>query len=154
MQSKTDKSYTLNDNPHEVETPETEQLKTLFKSVKTIAIVGISNKLHRDSYNVGHYLQQAGYKIIPVNPAYDTILNEKSYPNLKSIPETVDLVDVFRKPEHVPGVVNEALTISPKAIWLQLGTGDHPELSKKAEKEGIKFIQNQCIKVVHQSLAL
>lgn len=131
---------------------ETDQVEQLLEKVQTIAIVGISRNRHRDSQYVARYLQNAGYKIVPVNPAADEILGEKSYPDLQSIPFPVDVVDIFRRPEDIPDVINEALSINPKVIWLQLGTGTHPEERKKVESENITFVQKRCIKVDHQFL--
>ena len=131
---------------------ETREVETLLGQVTTVAIVGISRNPHRDSSYVGRYLQSAGYQIVPVNPGADEILGEKSYPSLDSIPFAVDVVDIFRRPEDIPSVVDEALPLKPKAIWLQLGTGNHPEERKKVESHGIRFIQKRCIKVDHQFL--
>ncbi len=131
---------------------ETDEIEHLLHEVKTIAIVGISRNQHKDSHYVGRYLKNAGYKVIPVNPGADKIMGEKAYSDLKSIPEQVDVVDVFIKPEYVPKVVDQALEIQPKIVWLQLGTGSHPEEIDKSKKAGIKLIQNRCIKVDHQFL--
>ncbi|MEX0721366.1 MAG: CoA-binding protein [Balneolaceae bacterium] len=131
---------------------ETDQVELLLDEVKTVAIVGISRNPHRDSQYVGRYLQSAGYKIVPVNPGADEILGEKSYPDLKSIPFPIDVVDIFRRPDDIPAISDEALALNPKAIWLQLGTGDHPEVRQKAESVGVKFVQKRCIKVDHQFL--
>lgn len=130
----------------------TDSVEKVLDAIKTIAIVGISRNRHKDSNFVGRYLQNAGYKIIPVNPGAEEILGEKAYADLASIPEKVDVVDIFIKPEDVPQIVDQALTINPSAIWLQLGTGEHPEEMKKAEKAGIMMLQNRCIKVDHQFL--
>jgi len=131
---------------------ETDEIELLLDETETIAIVGLSRNQHKDSYYVGRYLQKAGYKIIPVNPGADEILGEKAYPDLKSIPSQVDVVDVFIRPEYIPEVVNQALEIDPKAIWLQLGTGEHPEQKERVEKAGKKLIQSRCMKVDHQFL--
>lgn len=131
---------------------ETDAIESYLDEIKTIAIVGISRNKHKDSHFVGRYLKSAGYTIIPVNPGADEILDEKVYSDLRSIPEKVDVVDVFIKPEHVPQVVDQALEIDPEIIWLQLGTGDHPEEVKKAEEAGVKMVQNRCMKVDHQFL--
>jgi predicted CoA-binding protein len=131
---------------------ETDQVEELLEKVQTIAVVGISRNRHRDSQYVARYLQNAGYKVVPVNPAADEILGEKSYPDLQSIPYQVDVVDIFRRPEDIPEIINEALPINPKVIWLQLGTGDHPEERKKIESNDITFVQKRCIKVDHQFL--
>jgi uncharacterized protein len=131
---------------------ETDEIEQLLDEVETIAVVGISRNQHKDSYYVGRYLQNAGYKIIPVNPGADEILGEKAYPDLKSIPLQVDIVDVFIRPGSIPEVVNQALEINPKAIWLQLGTGEHPEQKERVERAGMKLIQSRCMKVDHQFL--
>ncbi|REL38359.1 CoA-binding protein [Rhodohalobacter sp. SW132] len=131
---------------------ETDTIENWLDNIKTIAIVGISRNRYKDSHFVGRYLQNAGYNIIPVNPGADEILGNKAYPDLKSIPETVDAVDVFISPDYVPEVVNQALEIDPKVIWLQLGTGDHPDEKQKAEEAGTLLVQNRCMKVDHQFL--
>jgi len=131
---------------------ETDTIEHWLDNIKTIAIVGISRNRHKDSHYVGRYLQNAGYNIIPVNPGADEILGNKSYPDLKSIPENVDAIDVFISPQYVPEVVDQALEINPKVIWLQLGVGKHPEEVDKAKNRGVMIVQNRCMKVDHQFL--
>lgn len=131
---------------------ETDRIEEYLDDIKTIAIVGISRNRHKDSHYVGRYLKKAGYRIIPVNPGADEILGEKAYSDLVSIPDEVDAVDVFIKPEHVPAVVDQALKISPKLIWLQTGTGTHPQQKERAAEAGVALIQNRCMKVDHQFL--
>jgi uncharacterized protein len=131
---------------------ETDELEELLGEVKTIAIVGISANATRDSHFVGRYMQKAGYRVVPVNPGAETILGETCYSDLASIPFPVDVVDIFRKPEDIPGVVDEAIAINPKIIWLQLGTGTHNDLIGKTAERGIRLVQNRCIKVDHQFL--
>lgn len=131
---------------------ETDTIEHWLDNIKTIAIVGISRNRHKDSHFVGRYLQKAGYNIIPVNPGADEILGQKAYPDLKSIPEEIDAVDIFIKPEYVPEVVDQALEIDPNVIWLQLGTGEHPNEIEKAKKHGVMMVQNRCMKVDHQFL--
>lgn len=131
---------------------ETKQIKSLLGEVQHIAIVGISKNETKDSNFVGRYLKKAGYKIYPVNPTATEILGEICYPDLKSIPVPVDVVDVFRKPEDIPTVVEEAFEIQPRVIWLQLGTGEHPQLKETSESKGIRFVQKRCIKADHQFL--
>ena len=108
---------------------------------KVIAVVGLSPNPERDSYDVAKYLQEQGYRIIPVNPTADEILGEKSYPDLKSIPEPVDMVDVFRRSDTVPPVVDEAIEIGARYIWMQDGV-EHEEAAKKAEEAGVQVIMN------------
>ena len=131
---------------------ETERVETLLEQVKTIAVVGISKNVQKDSYFVARYLKNAGYRVIPVNPTTTELLDQICYPDLASIPEKVDAVDIFRRPEDIPATVTEALALKPLVIWCQLGTGDHPELKAEVESQGIAFIQNRCMKVDHQFL--
>jgi uncharacterized protein len=137
-------------------TPELEEETNLIESyldnIKTIAIVGISRNRHKDSYYVGSYLKRAGYTVYPVNPGAEEILGLKAFPDLKSIPDTVDAVDIFIKPEYVPEIVNQALELNPKVIWLQLGVGSHPDEIEKAKQKGVTMVQNRCMKVDHQFL--
>ena len=131
---------------------ETDYVQDLLRQISTIAVVGLSRNRHKDSYYVARYLQNAGYRIIPVNPEADSILGEDAYPDLVSIPQNVDVVDVFLPQKIVPKVVDQALDISPQAIWLQLGVGTHPQSKTRAEAQDIHFIQNRCMKVDHQFL--
>jgi uncharacterized protein len=131
---------------------ETNELEVLLSGIRTIAIVGISANPLRDSHFVGRYMKLAGYTIVPVNPVADTILDEKCYPDLASIPFPVDVVNIFRKPADIPGNVDEAIAVQPRIIWLQLGTGTHNHLIEKTEERGIRLVQNRCIKVDHQFL--
>ena len=108
---------------------------------KTIAVVGLSPNLERDSHRVAKYLKEQGYRIIPVNPTVDEVLGEKSYPDLNSVPEPVDMVDIFRRSETVPPVVDEAIEIGAKYIWMQDGVV-HEKAAKKAEEAGILVIMD------------
>ncbi|MCG2590374.1 CoA-binding protein [Rhodohalobacter sulfatireducens] len=131
---------------------ETDRIQQLLTKIETVAIVGISRNRHKDSRYVGRYLQNAGYKVIPVNPNADEILGEPTYPDLRSIPGKVDVVNVFLPPEWIPEVVDQSIQLQPNVIWLQLGTGNHPDQVKRAQKENITMIQNRCMKVDHQFL--
>ncbi|MEG6521451.1 CoA-binding protein [Desulfotomaculum sp. 1211_IL3151] len=128
--------------------PSDERIKELLTQCKTIAVVGLSDKPHRDSYKVAQYLQQHGYRIIPVHPRIAEVLGEKAYKTLADIPYQVDMVNVFRKSEDTPPVVEEALPLKPKAIWLQLGISNDAA-AQLATAAGLEFIQNLCIKVDH-----
>jgi len=125
--------------------------KELLESAKTIAVVGLSAKRDRPSFQVSHYMQEHGYKIIPVNPNITEALGEKAYPNLKDIPEKVDIVDIFRRSEDVPPIVDEAIAIKARAVWMQEGIVNETAASK-AEAAGLKVIMNRCIMVTHYHL--
>lgn len=133
---------------------ETDRAEKTLETSSTIAIVGLSRSFHKDSQFVGRYLQNAGYDIVPVNPKADRILGKKSYPDLLSIPFSIDVVDIFLPPGVLSKAVDQALEMEPrpKAIWLQLGTGRNPEEQEKITGSGIELYQNRCIKVDHQFL--
>ncbi len=114
----------------------------------TIAVVGISPKPDRPSYDVARYLLEQGYKIIPVNPVQEEILGQKCYPNLSAIPEPVDLVDIFRRPEHCPPIAKEAVAIGAKALWLQLGIVND-DAARIASDAGLLAVMDRCIKIEH-----
>ena len=126
-------------------------MNELLKNTKVIAVVGLSDKPSRPSYDVGRYMQQAGYKIIPVNPQCRTILGEICYPDLASIPEKVDMVNVFRKPEDCLEVAKDAVKIGAKSLWLQLGIVNQ-EAAQFAESHGLTVVMDRCIKVDHRTL--
>lgn len=127
------------------------EIRSILKKYKTIAVVGLSPKITRPSNQVADYLIRAGYEVIPVNPGQSEIFGRTCYPDLLSIPESVDLVDIFRKPEDVPAVVDEAIAIGAKVIWMQLGI-INDEAAKKATAAGLTVIMDRCIKVDHQNL--
>jgi predicted CoA-binding protein len=129
------------------------QLRSLLERARTIAVVGCSPKPERDSHRVAGFLQSAGYRVIPVNPIADEILGERAYPDLGSIPgETpLDIVDVFRRPEHVPAVVDAVLGRGAGALWLQLGCS-HPESEARARAAGLEVVSDRCIKIEHRRL--
>lgn len=118
---------------------------------KTIAVVGCSPKEHRPSNRVASYLKMVGYKVIPVNPGYTSILGEKCYPNLLEIPEKVEVVNIFRRSEQVFPIVRDAIKIGAKAIWMQDGI-EHALAEETAHKAGLKVVMNNCIMREHQRL--
>jgi len=128
------------------------EIKELLERARTIAVVGCSPKPDRDSHRVTAYLQAAGYRVIPVNPVADEILGEKVYPDLASIPSEIeiDIVDVFRRPEYIPAVVDAVLERGAGALWLQLGCGE-PESEKRAADAGLDVVSDKCIKVEHRN---
>jgi predicted CoA-binding protein len=124
----------------------------ILMNSKTIAVVGLSGNRFRPSFGVSSYMQKAGYRIIPVNPTVTEVLGEKTYPNLEAVPEPVDLVDVFRRPEYVPDIVESAIKIGAKAIWLQEGV-IHDEAATRAEQAGLNVVMNRCILKEHRRRA-
>ena len=116
---------------------------------KTIAVVGLSSKPYKAGYYVPEYLQQQGYKILPVNPKLESGLGEKAYPDLQSIPEPVDLVLIFQRSENVPPFVDDAIAIGAKAVWLQLGIVNDTAVNK-AKDAGLSAVQNACMLVEHR----
>lgn len=128
-----------------------ELIRKIFKESKTIAVVGLSPKSYRDSHEVAAYLQGKGYKIVPVYPREEEILGEKVYRSLKDIPFPIDIVDVFRRSEEVMPIVQAAVEIGAKAVWLQLGIRND-EAKDYAKTHKIPFIQNRCMLVEHSYL--
>lgn len=128
-----------------------EEIKELLLGVKKIAVVGLSNKPERTSYQVSAYMQQQGYDIIPVNPTIEEALGVRAYPSLLDIEEEVDIVNVFRRSEDTVEPAKEAVQIKAKALWLQLGI-ENKEAARIAADAGLKVIMDRCIKVEHQKL--
>ena len=125
-----------------------EAIQRVLHTSKTIAIVGLSNNELRASYFVGYYLKRHGYTVIPVNPRETEILGEKSYPSLGDIPVPVDVVDVFRAPDALPGIAQEAVAIGAKALWCQFGV-INDEGARIAEDGGLTVIMDLCLKIEH-----
>ncbi len=127
------------------------QLRRILKESHTIAIVGLSADWYRPSYFAAKYMQEHGFRIIPVNPKYTEILGEKCYPDLKSIPDKVDMVDVFRKSADCAPIAHEAVAIGAKALWLQIGV-ENDEARYIAQQGGLAFVQNRCVKIEYARL--
>jgi len=127
------------------------EIRELLRTSKVIAVVGLSADEDRPSNGVARYLMKQGFKIIPVNPGRDTILGEKSYKSLSDIPGPVDVVDIFMRSDKVLPFVEEAARLKPKAIWLQLGV-KNDAAKEAADKNGILFVQDRCVKTEHQRL--
>lgn len=128
-----------------------ELMKEILLSAKTIASVGLSGNEEKVSHWVGVYLQGEGYRVIPVNPTTERILGEKSYPDLESIPEKIDVVQVFRRPEDVPPVVDDAIKIGAKAVWMQEGIVNE-EAAQMAREAGLQVVMDACMRATHQRL--
>ena len=120
----------------------------MLKRARTIAVVGLSSKRHRPSYGVAEYMQSAGYRIIPVNPNEREVLGEKCYPRLEDVPEKVDIVDIFRRSETVPGVIESAIRIGAGAVWMQEGV-IHSEAAERARRAGLTVVMDLCILKEH-----
>lgn len=121
----------------------------VLDNTQTIAVVGLSSSPYRAGYYVPKYLQEQGYRIIPVNPELEESLGEQAYPDLYSVPEPVDLVLIFRRPEYVPEVVDAAIEIGAKAVWMQLGIA-HAQAAEKARAAGLDVVMNTCMLVEHR----
>ncbi len=132
------------------EKPESE-ITAILRDYHTVAVVGLSSDPGRPSYQVAQYLQNHGYRIIPVNPGCQEILGEKCYPSLRDIPFPVETVDIFRKVEAIPAIVEEAIAVGAKAVWLQLGL-EEPLSAQKAKDAGLQVVQNRCMKIEHAAL--
>ena len=132
-----------------------DDIAQILKNYRTVAVVGLSPRPHRDSYEIASYMQRHGWRIIPINPAAQVaeILGEKVYPNLIEAAkhEQIDLVDVFRNSADVPPVADQAIAIGAKALWLQLGI-EHPAAAEKARAAGLMVVQNRCLLVEHRRL--
>ncbi len=131
-------------------TTATDQIGDLLKRSKTIAVVGLSDSPLRPSYGVSAYMQSHGYRIIPVNPSIKGALGEKAVSSLAEVPEKIDIVDVFRRSEFVPEVVDEAIRLKVPAIWLQEGVV-HEEAAEKARNAGIFVVMDRCILKEHRA---
>lgn len=132
-----------------------DDLRKILRSVKSVAVVGVSPNPIRPSYYVARYLGLRGYRVIPVNPGYagETLLGDRILASLSDIDEPVDMVDIFRRSEHVPAIVDDALECFPhlKVIWMQIGVA-HAEAAAKAEHRGVTVVQNRCPKIEYQRL--
>jgi uncharacterized protein len=135
-----------------VKTSATDEIGELLKQSKTIAVVGLSDSPLRPSYGVSAYMQSHGYHIIPVNPAIKGALGEKAVPTLADVQGKIDIVDVFRRSEFVPEIVDEAIRLKVPAIWLQEGV-IHEEAAEKARKAGILVVMDKCILKEHRARA-
>ncbi|WP_268928591.1 CoA-binding protein [Microaerobacter geothermalis] len=131
--------------------PTEEERRQLLKSARTIAVVGLSDNPEKSSYMIAEALQHAGYRIIPVNPNVTQVLGEKAYPRLTDIPESVDIVDVFRRSEFVEPIAKDAVQIGAKALWMQQGVY-HEKAAQYAIEHGLLVVMNRCIKVDHALL--
>lgn len=131
---------------------EAERITELLKTAHTIAVVGLSSSPMRPSHGVAAYMQTQGYRIIPVNPEIKGALGEKAYASLRDVPEKIDVVDVFRRSEFVPEVIDDAISLKVSAIWLQEGVV-HEQAAEKARQAGIFVVMDRCILKEHRRRA-
>jgi len=127
------------------------QISEILRVYRTIAVVGLSAKRYRPSYGVAEYMQRAGYRIIPVNPHEAEVLGEKCYPDVESVPEPIDIVDIFRRSEFVPEIVEAAIRKGAKVIWMQEGVV-HEEAARRAREAGLEVVMDRCILKDHRRL--
>ncbi len=130
--------------------PQTDPVTELLRGAKTIAVVGLSDNPMRPSYGVSAYMQSQGYRIIPVNPQLDSCLGEKAYASLLDVPEKIDIVNIFRRPEFVEEIVEQAIQLNVPAIWMQEEV-IHEEAAEKAREAGIFVVMDRCILKEHRA---
>ena len=128
-----------------------EDILDFLRGVESIAVVGLSPDPFRPSYGVAGYLQRAGYRITPVNPNYSEVLGEKSYPSLSEVPFPIDIADIFRRPDALPGVVDDAIRANVSRLWFQIGVVNEPAI-QRALDAGIQVVVDRCLKVEHHRL--
>jgi uncharacterized protein len=126
-------------------------LRRILRDNRAVAVVGLSANWYRPSYFAAKYLQEHGYRVIPVNPAYDSVLGEKCYKSLAEVPEKVDVVDCFRRSEEIPALAREAIAIGAKVLWMQLGVRSE-EARRIAEAAGLEVVEDRCMKIEHGRL--
>ncbi|HEX9389097.1 MAG TPA: CoA-binding protein [Anaerolineales bacterium] len=128
-----------------------QMMKDILLSTKTIASVGLSSNIEKESYWIVSYLKEQGYRVIPVNPTATEILGEKAYPDLESVPEKIDVVQVFRKSEDVPPIVEDAIKAGAKVVWMQEGIVNE-EAAQKAREAGLQVVMDACMRATHRRL--
>ena len=127
---------------------DSEKVRRILRRYKTLAVVGLSAQWHRPSHFAAKYMQEHGYRVIPVNPGNDEILGERCYKSLRDIPEKVDIVDCFRKSADIGPIAEDAIAIGAKVLWMQLGV-ENAEARRKAEAAGLEVVENHCVKIEH-----
>jgi len=125
-----------------------EEITAILQKYRVVAVVGLSPKPERPSYQVAHYLKEHGFRIVPVNPGHKEILGETCYRTLIDIPFPVEVVDIFRSVEAIPAIVDEAIQVGAKVVWMQLGLSE-PESARKAQEAGLQVVMDRCLKIEH-----
>lgn len=126
-------------------------LRRILRDHRTIAVVGLSANWYRPSFFAAKYMQEHGYRVIPVNPQYESVLGEKCYRSLRDIPEPVGIVDCFRRSEEIPALADDAIAIGAKVLWMQLGVANAAARAK-AEAAGLAVVEDRCVKIEHARL--
>lgn len=127
------------------------KLRRILRETRSIAVVGLSANWYRPSFFAAKYMMEHGYRIFPVNPAYDSVLGQKCYSSVRDIPERVDMVDCFRRSEEIPAIAEDAAAIGAKFLWMQLGV-ENPQARARAEAAGLEVVDNRCVKIEHARL--
>jgi len=135
------------DTPSEIQAS-AEEITKILDDYRVVAVVGLSSDSSRPSHQVAQYLKEHGYRIIPVNPGCQEVLGEKCYPTLKDIPFPVEVVDIFRKVDAIPGIVDDAIAVGAKAVWMQQGL-EEPASGGKARQAGLAVVMDRCMKIEH-----
>ncbi len=128
-----------------------EEIKAVLQNYRVVAVVGLSPRPERPSFQVARYLKEHGYRIVPVNPGQKVILGEKCYPRLPDIPFPVEVVDIFRNVEAIPAIVDEAIAIGARVVWMQQGLTE-PAAARKAREAGLQVVMDRCMKIDHAQL--
>ena len=128
-----------------------DEILSILRTARTVAVVGLSPDPARPSYQVASYLRRQGYQVIPVNPLAAEVMGLRSYPDLLSVPTAVDVVDVFRRPQHVPEIVEQAIAIRARAVWLQSGIV-HEQAARRARDAGLIVVMDRCMRTEHERL--
>ena len=123
-------------------------LRRILATCRSLAVVGLSAQWYRPSFFAAKYMQDHGYRIIPVNPRYDEVLGQRCYASLRDIPQRVDLVDCFRKADEIPAIAEDAIAIGAKVLWMQLGI-ENADAAKRASDAGLDVVMNRCVKIEH-----
>lgn len=133
--------------------PSDDELRALLTQARTVAIVGASSNPERPSHGIARKLLSAGYRVIPVNPSQTEVLGQRAYPSLAAVPEAIDIVDVFRRPEHTPALADEAVAVGARVLWLQTGIVSQ-EAAARARAGGLVVVMDACIGVTHALLGV
>ena len=126
-------------------------LAKILEQAETVAVVGLSHRTDRPAYDIARYLQNSGYRIIPVNPNETEVLGAKAYPDLMSVPERIDIVNIFRRPEFVPEIVKQAIARNARVVWMQPGAENY-DAAQAAEEAGLIAVVGMCLRVQHKRM--